>query len=304
MQRRTRVFINVIIFVSLIGFVEVWFGWKGVLKPWLDLSVTTIAVAVLLVFLSYFFRTCRLYDYFLNEVSNRFWLCFKLVLQHNFLNNLLPMRSGEISFPVLMSRYFGVPVIRSLPALLWFRLLDLHTIFWLALIPIGALTFGATTALGGTLVWIPLPWLMFRLQDPFIKYLERKPKIKLTKILGEAIESLPTTNRAFWRAWTWTLVNWLVKIAVFTWVLLLFLDISIGAAWVAVIAGDVTSILPVHGIAGAGTYEAGVAAALFPLGLKLEESLPAAVNLHLFILSSSLIGGLLAQCISSETPES
>ena len=51
--------------------------------------------------------------------------------------------------------------------------------------------------------------------------------------------------------------------------------------------GDLTSILPFHGLAGAGTYEAGVVAGLAPYGLSPETALSLAINLHLFILASS-----------------
>ena len=69
------------------------------------------------------------------------------------------------------------------------------------------------------------------------------------------------------------------------------------AAWVGATVGDLTSVLPFHGIAGAGTYEAGVVAGLAPYGLTPESALPLAVNLHLFILASSTLLGLIAWLI-------
>ncbi|VAW96580.1 hypothetical protein MNBD_GAMMA20-1008, partial [hydrothermal vent metagenome] len=46
--------------------------------------------------------------------------------------------------------------------------------------------------------------------------------------------------------------------------------------------------------AGAGTFEAGVVAALLPFGIDAKTALQAAVNLHLFILGSTLLAGLLS----------
>ena len=69
------------------------------------------------------------------------------------------------------------------------------------------------------------------------------------------------------------------------------------AAWVGATVGDLTGVLPFHGIAGAGTYEAGVVAGLAPYGLAPESALPLAVNLHLFILASSALFGLIAWLI-------
>ena len=85
-----------------------------------------------------------------------------------------------------------------------------------------------------------------------------------------------------------------MKLAVFAWVLQLFASLTTAAAFAGAIGGDLTSVLPVHGIAGAGTYEAGVVAALTPFGVPLTGALMAAVNLHLFMLGLSLAGGGLA----------
>ena len=95
-------------------------------------------------------------------------------------------------------------------------------------------------------------------------------------------------------AWMWTLINWAVKLGVFAWVLLLFIDIPPAAALIGAIMGDMTTVLPVHGLAGAGTYEAGVVAGLLPFKIQAAAALQAAVNLHVFVLASTLIGGALS----------
>jgi hypothetical protein len=55
------------------------------------------------------------------------------------------------------------------------------------------------------------------------------------------------------------------------------------------VAGELTSVLPIHGIAGAGTYEAGVVLVLSPLGVATDNALIAAADLHLFLLGFSLL---------------
>jgi hypothetical protein len=61
--------------------------------------------------------------------------------------------------------------------------------------------------------------------------------------------------------------------------------------------GELSSVLPFHGFAGAGTYEAGIVAGLVPLGLELEPALQGAVNLHLFVLGVSVLAGAMAALI-------
>jgi uncharacterized membrane protein YbhN (UPF0104 family) len=57
---------------------------------------------------------------------------------------------------------------------------------------------------------------------------------------------------------------------------------------------ELSTVLPFHGIAGSGSYEAAVVAALLPLGVDATAALAGAVNLHLFLLGVTMILGLLA----------
>lgn len=290
-----RTLLGLLILAAFVVFVEHYVGWTALLAPWSRQPLEAIAAALALSFVSYGLRALRLYDYFRVEMRAAFGPCLRVMLQHNLLNNLLPMRTGELSFPVLMAQTFQVPVVQSVAALFWFRLLDLHTLGALALLAVGTDWLGgpAVAALGS--VWLSLPWLLFRANG----WLETRinalsASSRWQPLALRAVQSLPQTPAAFWHAWAWTVVNWLVKLAVFAFVLQLFLDMSAAAAWAGAIAGDLTSILPIHGIAGAGTYEAGVVAALLPFGISAEAALPAAVNLHLFLLASTLIGGLVS----------
>ena len=131
-----------LIFFGFIIAIEYFFGWKAILVPWQTLSPPAIVIAMLLFLLSYQIRTWRLYDYFLPHTKGNWLTTLRLMLLHNILNNLLPARSGEVSFPLLMKRYFSVGYSHSLPALLWFRLLDLHT-----LLSVGAIAWIFTTSL-------------------------------------------------------------------------------------------------------------------------------------------------------------
>lgn len=282
------------ILLVFIVFVEYFIGWTTLLAPWKNLAILPLLGAVSLVFVTYALRALRVYDFFRAEMRGRFLLTLRLSLQHNMLNNLLPMRTGELSFPMLMSRYFSIPATRSIPALLWFRLLDLHTLVALALLVAGTSILSPAATTAATVLWLVLPWLGFRLYQPWLKLIEGHQG-KLWSILRTILQSLPQDHIMFWRSWMWTVLNWMLKLTVFAWVLMLFIDTDFGAAWMGATAGDLTSVLPIHGIAGAGTYEAGVVAGLLPFGAKPAEALTAAVNLHLFLLSCTIISGILGR---------
>lgn len=288
-----KIIFGAAILVAFIVAVEYFVGWGALLTPWRDVSAATLLIALTLTFISYVLRTLRVSDYFRAELRGQFLLSLKLTLQHNLLNNFLPMRTGEISFPVLMGRYFHVPAARSVPVLLWFRLMDLHTLIVIALLATGGLWFNPSYVIPLAGLLLPLPLLVHLTHVRLARTLAGAASGIRDK-LAQALASLPQTLPEFLRAWGWTWINWLLKLAVFAWVLLLFAPLPWSAGWLAAIAGDLTSVLPVHGIAGAGTYEAGIVAALLPAGLSAEVALRAAVNLHLFLLGSTILGGAVA----------
>ena len=288
-----KLLLGLLLFLGCAIAVQIYYGWGRVLAPWLEVAPFAVLSTLILTFISYALRTLRVYDYFRKPLRGRFTLCFKLTLQHNLLNNLLPMRTGEISFPVLMARYFDVPAITSVPVLFWFRLMDLHTLIAIALLAVGDAWLVQSYVLPITLLWWVLPAAAYFAHSTVAqKFSGTSHGAK--KFLAKILTSLPQTPREFWRAWLWTWINWVVKLGVFAWVFQLFAPVTWSVAGLAAIAGDITSVLPFHGVAGAGTYEAGIVAALLPFDIEPAIALTAAVNLHLFLLGSTLLGGLAA----------
>ena len=289
--------VSLALFVGLVMLVQHYYGWVELLTPWRHLSGTSLLIALVLVGFSHLLRAARVYDYFRTDTIGQFPRCLKVVLQHHLLNNLLPMRSGELSFPLFMSRYLEIPVQRSVPALAWFRFLDFHTIIGLAAL-VAAQHFLSPwwLSLILLLLWLGLPILMIRITRNLEAALSG-PRGKLASRVRMLLSGLPQSRGIFYRTWLWTIINWSFKLSVFAWLMGQFGEVSFHAAWVGATVGDLTSVLPFHGIAGAGTYEAGVVAGLAPYGLAPESALPLAVNLHLFILVSSGVLGLIAWLI-------
>ncbi len=264
-------------------------GWGALLRPWLEISPTSVALAFLLVLMSYGLRTVRIYHYFSPLTRGGFLRTFRLVLVHNLLNNLLPMRSGEVSFPILMKRDFGVSFIQSTPALVFLRLLDLHFLLLL-----GAGVFASSHGRWSwvlPLLLLPLPLLGIRTALWVRRERVEGADAPLTGVTW--LNGLPGSVGSFAWTWIWTVVNWSVKLLVFAWILGAFSAIPLPQAILGSITGELSSVLPFHGLAGAGTYEAGVMAALVPLGVEMESALAGAVNLHLFVLGASILAGAL-----------
>ena len=112
--------------------------------------------------------------------------------------------------------------------------------------------------------------------------------------LRRSFESLPDRPGHLIRTWVLTFLNWGVKLVAYGFILSRLGGFSAGAGILGSITGELSSVLPLHGLAGAGTYEAGVMLGLAPLGIPLEAAARGAVNLHLFVLGTALILGVLA----------
>jgi len=270
--------------------VELTTGWKSLLAPWLEISVSDLMWASVLLFASYAVRTIRIHRYFKTDIGGHYLSTLRVVGLHNVFNNLLPMRSGEASFPILMRRDFGVPFMRSVPGLMYLRLLDIHAIL---LVGVALITW----------TWGPTRWLLLASISllPLVGFWgQERLRLRLTSrsragsALLEGLSGLPGTAGEFGWTWFWTGVNWALKLSVLGFVLRAFAPLRYTDALIGSIAGELSSVLPLHGVAGAGTYEGGVVAGLVATGSQAKTVLAGAVNLHLFVLGVSMLGGLLA----------
>lgn len=294
-------FISAALTIALIIAVQYLVGWQALLAPWAAVSMTDVLAAVLLVLLSYGLRVARLMDWFhpVRPVP-----ATKVMLQHNLWNNLLPMRSGELSFPLLLFAYLDIPAARSIMALAWFRVLDLWCIVlilvltwaWLTgqmvVMPIAVLMFVAALMALGPLLTRLMPLLVnLALQVVPARWRQALPA-STAGWSQELIDTLYFATPRQWRCLGWSLANWLIKLPAFGYILMLFADTSLTVGIVGAIGGELTSVLPVHGVAGAGTYEAGIVLLLRGVEVDVAVALAAGVNLHLFLLSITLVTGI------------
>ena len=291
-NQRWKLVLSGVILLVFVAAVQHWIGWKTVLEPWMQFSWAQGLIALALLVLTYALRAWRMFDYFPQYLTGKWFATWRLMLIHNVLNNVLPARTGEVSFPLLMKRYFGVGYAHSVSALLWFRVLDLHAILSFAIFPLLVITPLKRFALPIMMLWMVLPIILYVLHNRIEIWFAGKDG-KLSQLAQQAMYGLPDNWGEFWRSWLMTWANWIVKIMTLAWLLGQFAP---GASWnlllTSVVGGELTSVLPVHAPGGFGTYEAGIIAPLSRI-IDMKVATIAAVNLHLFVLGSSLLGGLL-----------
>ena len=285
------------------AFVHYVWGWNAIVAEWRAIGYGTVATVIALLVSTYFVRAWRLYDYFPRETSGRFIELFHLAQVHNLLNIMLPFRSGETSFPLLMRSEFAVPLLHGTSALLVMRLLDLHAL--LAAGGLGLVLSSATKLVPG-LIWVaflvaPIP--AFLLKGPILSALRPRLKGKLARILDGIVDGLPSDLFALLRAWIATVINWGVKVLVFAWALGLMGVAPLAASFGGALGGELSSVLPFHAPAGVGTYSAGILAGAVALGAPTDRAsmdilARASINMHLMIILAALIGTVLSLALN------
>ncbi|HWY23292.1 MAG TPA: lysylphosphatidylglycerol synthase domain-containing protein [Nevskia sp.] len=278
--------------------VEHYWGWGKLLAPWRNLELAVLLLAVCGMLLSYGVRALRIYLAERDIPRGQYLACLRLILINNVVNLLLPARSGEASFPILMKRWFGIDPARATGTLIWLRLLDLHVLA----------TIGAACAAGGWLgasmglshlAWIAAgaaavsPLLLFVLRGPLAAKLAGHEG-KLAALLARVLNGLPRRYTGLGLDLGLSWLSWSIKLAALGWVLSRLAQIPQLLGTLGAIGGDLSTVLPVHAPGGFGTYEAGVMALLAPGATPSGALLAGAVNLHLLVLTTALLAGAAA----------
>ena len=279
--------------------------WRGVVDRLARIDAASLAAIALMFAISYALRAARVHGEFRDELREHaprlsarsgFVRILRLTLIHNALVNVVPFRAGEVAFPVLLARWFGVATERAVVSLLWLRAQDACVVLALAAcvwprVPL-ALRVAAIAAIAIG-AWAVPAWAQ-----------RHRDRIASGGRFARMRAMLARSTRSNRRGWFWTLSNWSVKLAAEAWLLCLLLglsfsapnDVTTGVATGALgaIGAELAAILPVQGVAGFGTFEAGAAALLRTQGIAIASGVEAALALHAVVLALALVAGAAA----------
>ncbi|MBU2967576.1 lysylphosphatidylglycerol synthase domain-containing protein [Amphritea sp. 2_MG-2023] len=298
-----KLLLSVVILFITLAVVEYQIGWYNLLTSWQGFSGATLALLVVLSLASNALRALRIKVSFALPAS-RYPQMFYLSTNHNLLNNLLPMRTGEVAFPVLIKRYFGIGVVNSSSHLLLYRLLDLVALLSVAGI-LALWQFSPWASLGLALVTV-VGLLLFNQGKRLVVWLLGHSNSAKLATLAQAFHDLPTRGGHFGAIVITTYAVWLTKLLAFLGVVLQLSQLTLAQAVTSVAVADLSSILPIHGVAGSGTFEAAFVLAGQFYTIDTTALLKVAVQLHLFLLLMSFIafglGWLVAKIFHHEEP--
>ena len=238
------------------AFVQWIWGWPAILAAWAEVGAPSVLLALVLLVGTYFVRAHRIADYVPRETAGRFLWLFRVTQIHNMLNIMLPFRTGETSFPLLMRSEFGVPLAHGTSALLVLRLLDLHAL--LAAAGIG-LVAGAGYGLWAWLLWFAFllsPIVVLPFRDPVLALARRKLPQRLEKFVEEVDDGIPRNlgPSAPGRSPCSTGASVAAGLGAGA------DGVGVAACFGGALGGELSSKPPVHVPAGVGTHPAGIAA--------------------------------------------
>ena len=233
---------------------------------------------------SYFCRARRIAGEFTHTAAIPFLQYLRISLLHNFSVNIIPFRGGELMLPYLLRRA-GIPGPRALATLIWLRVQDALVLAGLALLlwPAFSLTLRLGTALA-----IVAGVFVFRFSARRLRAPQSAPGLqKWFDALTDALDA-PLSS------WGWSLSNWIAKLAGQTVLLGALAAVALDQAALGALGGELSAMLPVQGVGGFGTYEAGVAFGLLGGPGDWTALLVPAFALHSFTLLFAAASGILA----------
>ena len=254
----------------------------SVFAAFLKLRPETAVVIFLLGAISWLLRGLRMWVLF-----EKFTLAeaFGISFLHNAANNLAPMRLGELALPAL-TRWIGrIDFSIGLTSLIWIRLLDFISLIGISLCIAMASSLGVIV-LALLAIFVFLTPLMLSIVVPKTQY------INLPVILEQSRTQLiyETQNgKRLQRIWRLTILSWITKLMGMMIMISALSGIPITKTITIILGAELSSILPIHGLAGAGTYEAGGVIGSAFMGILPATGLALTLQLHIYVLSLTAV---------------
>ncbi|MGC9006843.1 MAG: lysylphosphatidylglycerol synthase transmembrane domain-containing protein [Sulfurihydrogenibium sp.] len=273
-----KLFISALVTVLFFYFFQRIVGFDKVLKFFSLLTLNQILAAFVLYLISYVARTVR-WQYTLSIKD--FYKLFKLTVYNTFFNIILPFRTGEVSFFYMLKKE-NIHIVESTMSFIITRFFD--GISLLGLFLWAYLTYKGFYILGIlAFIFLPFSFLFLLIVFRFIKH----EKVK------EYYKGM-VNFRNIVMVYALSILTWLFKFSAFYIILPKETKITLLESVMASSLADLTTVLPIHGLAGIGTYETGYISILIFLNVPKEVAFLSAFLVHMFIIvSSSFIAAIL-----------
>ena len=283
--------------------------WQVVIQTFTQLDFRWLAAAFGVYLINYVFRSLR-FQTLLNLGSVPFRHLFGITNLYGMYLYLMPAKTGELSFPLLVKNRLNVPLPESTAILITARFFDFATValflpfvlvfFWDMLHPwvriVVFLFIGGVFLIGVGFIWLvrqpartqrlqqihtaDFHPLVFRLWNSFIMFIQSM----------QAIDQ----RKQYVRNWLITIIIWFCVQTTFYFIVLsLGESLSFYQVIVVSIIMIPMTLLPIQGFANLGTHEIGWVAAFSLFGYPETNALKIAVSSHIILLLFVLLLGSL-----------
>lgn len=236
---------------------------------------------------TYVLRAARLRAEWLRLERVSMGECLRIVLTHNVLLLLLPMRAGEVGYVWQVHRRWGASLRDAAASLLWLRVQDGCVLLLIAIASLPPWPAPTRIALALSLLLLGSSLL------PLLVRAGRRRWQRLDQLV-----QLLMARRDDATGWVCSVANWSLKLGVLSCLFAALSGVSASSALRAAVGGEMAGALPLQAPAGVGTYELGaglgyaigadpaaqiVAAALVVHGFAVAATLTWAGLVHLFL---------------------
>ena len=301
--------IQVIITIGLVAFLLSYIEVEKIAETISAIPPVLFLLCFILYIFSYFLRTFR-FRILLNE-NIGFKDLFSIVSVHNMLNNILPARTGELSYIYLVKKTNDISIDRGIATLMIARIFDfiaISLLFIISAIVIKDLPVLISNALIIVLILFMLVIVVLLLLLYFgeksialIEKIATKLNLNKFRIVNFLITKGEETIKNFGILRSKKIALFVFLQSLFVWTLLysisyiLYNEMGIGLSfWKIILCSTLalfTVILPIQSIGGFGTQEGAYAIAFIAMGIPKELAITSAFSLHIISYIYFLILG-------------
>lgn len=275
-----------------------------VISLFAEINYTYIIISFIFYFLLILVRALRIKLLARSDTSIK--NLFAIVMMNNFFINLLPMRTGEISLPILLNKYAGIEKKNGFMMLFYLRSLDFFVVLMFLFVAVLFFSsdileiYNVSSFAIIVLAAIILSTLfagekaLFFLRNIFAKINRLKFLARSSGTIDKLLSSYKFYKSKF-------AVVFILSIAIFL-LLIFVLGFALKAYSIGLDYSEVVSVsliiimimsLPINGIAGIGTIELGISAFLISTGIAKNLAISVAFNYHFIsLLFIIFCGGL------------
>ena len=260
---------------------------------------------------SYFFRALRFHILLNKKVGLRD--LFNIVCVHNMVNNILPARTGELSYIYLLKKLHGRKTGEGIATLFVARVFDFISISFLFFI--SALMIRDLSDIVSKIIWAIVGLLLFVIllflalvfyDEVFIDIIRRFAnrigalRFSLVRYLlrkgDETVQSfkLMKSKKLFCYVFVTSIIIWCFQ---YSMLYILTNAMNINLSFFEVLFGSTfaifTTVLPIQGIGGFGTIEGGWTVGFIAVGLTKEAAISSGFAYHIIIWIYFLLLGLI-----------